>query len=92
MGIMVLGTAPKAFHSMGTISSETGVQQGEPLGPLIFCLVLQKLVATVASDDESSQLLYHKWYMDDGVVAGSDKTVARVIAIHKEQGHHLVFS
>eukprot|EP00731_Ephydatia_muelleri_P019171 Em0011g1211a len=48
---------------MGPISSETGVQQGDPVGSLFFCLVLQKLVATIASDDESSQLLYHKWHV-----------------------------
>ena len=65
---------PMLFHLMGTISSETGVQQGDPLGPLFFCLVLHKFVATIVSDDEASHLLYHKWYMDDGVVAG---TVAR---------------
>ena len=28
------------FHPMGTISSETGVQQGDPLGPLFFCISL----------------------------------------------------
>ena len=77
------------FHPMGTISSETGVQQGDPLGPLFFCLVLHKLVATIVSDEEASHLLYHKWYMDDGVVAGTGNAVARVIAIIKEQGPHL---
>ena len=60
-----------------------------PLGPLFFCLVLLKLVATIASDEEASHLLYHKWYMDDGVVAGTRDAVARVIAIIKEQGPHL---
>ena len=67
----------------------TGVQQGDPLGPLFFCLVLHKLVATIVSDEEASHLLYHKWYMDDGVVAGTGNAVARVIAIIKEQVPHL---
>ena len=80
------GQHPMLFHPMGTISSETGVQQGDPLGPLFFCLVLHKLVATIASDEEASHLLYHKWYMDDGVVAGTRNAVARVIAIINEQG------
>ena len=83
------GQHPMLFHPMGTISSETGVQQGDPLGPLFFCLVLHKLVATIVSDEEASYLLYHKWYMDDGVVAGTGNAVARVIAIIKEQGPHL---
>ena len=62
------GQHPMLFHPMGTISSETGVQQRDPLGPFFFCLVLHKLVATIPSDEEASHLLYHKWYMDDGVV------------------------
>ena len=89
VGIMVLQTAPQAFYSMGTLSSETGVQQGDPLGPLFFCLVLQKLVGTTATDEVSSHLLYHKWYMDDGAVAGSEKAVARVITILSELGPQL---
>ena len=78
---------PMLFHPMGTISSEAGVQQGDPLGPLFFCLVLHELVATIASDEEASHLLYHKWYMNEGVVAGT--AMARVIAIIKEQRPHL---
>ena len=77
------------FHPMGTVSSETGVQQGNPLEPLFYCLVLHKLVATIISDEEASHLLYHKWYVDDGVVAGTGNLVARVIAIIKEQGPHI---
>ena len=78
------------FHPMGTVSSETGVQQGDPLGLLFFCLVLHKLVATIASDEEASHLLYHKWYIDDRVVAGTWNAVTRVIVIIKEQGPHFV--
>eukprot|EP00731_Ephydatia_muelleri_P020141 Em0012g966a len=51
--------------------------------------VLQKLVGTIATDEVSSHLLYHKWYMDDGAVAGSEKAVARVITILSELGPQL---
>eukprot|EP00731_Ephydatia_muelleri_P034188 Em0050g6a len=37
----------------------------------------------------ASHLLYHKWYMDDGAVAGSEKAVARVITILSELGPQL---
>ena len=36
------GQHPALWHSLGTISSEIGVQQGDPLGPLHFCLVLHQ--------------------------------------------------
>ena len=31
---------PKLWHPLGSISSASGVQQGDPLGPLLFALVL----------------------------------------------------
>ena len=34
---------PLLCQTMETISSEAYVQQGDPLGPLLFCLVLQKV-------------------------------------------------
>ena len=74
---------------MGTLSSETGCQQKDPLRPLFFCLVIQKLVGTIATDEVSSHLLYYKCYMDDGAVAGSKKAVARVITILSELGPQL---
>ena len=31
------GSHPLLWHPLGQISSESGVQQGDPLGPLLFC-------------------------------------------------------
>ena len=59
------------WSPMETIRSEAGVQQGNPLGPLLFCLVLQKVVSLIASDSSCSVLLFHALYKDDGVIAGS---------------------
>ena len=63
----VLRSTPYFVASHG---SETGVQQGDPLGPVFFCLVLHKLVTAIITDNECSSLLFHRWYIDDGVVAG----------------------
>ncbi|GJZ74590.1 putative ribonuclease H-like domain-containing protein [Tanacetum coccineum] len=43
----------------------TGVQQGDPLGPLLFALVLHPLVHKIR---DSFKLLIHAWYLDDGTV------------------------
>ena len=71
---------------MGTISSEVGVQQGDPLSPMFFCLVLHKIVSAIVSDENCSSLLFHAWYQDDGVVAGPKHAVSRALAIIQEHG------
>ena len=45
-----------------------GVQQGDPLGPLLFSLVLNILVSEIVLEPGCANLLYHAWYLDDGVV------------------------
>ena len=71
---------------MGALRSETGVQQGDPLGPLLFCLVLYKVVTAVAADSICPQLSFHSWYMDDGVIAGAKQAVLQALSIIKQLG------
>ena len=45
-----------------------GVQQGDPLGPLLFALSLQEvLVELLSLFDEASGKI---WYLDDGTIFG----------------------
>ena len=47
-----------------TISSAEGVQQGDPLGPLLFCLVLHRHSLQLNSEFEAH-------YLDDVTLGGS---------------------
>ena len=46
------------WHPLGCVSSESGVQQGNPLGPLPFALVLQRIITDVDIDVECIQMLF----------------------------------
>ena len=60
-----------------TISSEKGVQQGDPIGPLLFALALQPLLLELdkGRSEHGLQLVYS--YLDDLILAGDQQQVAR---------------
>ena len=83
------GSHTLLWHPMGQISSQSGVQQGDPLGPMLFALVLHKLVTSIDADDDCLQLLLEAWYLDDGVLAGERSAVIRALHLIEELGPHL---
>ena len=71
---------------MGTLTSKCGVQQDDPVGPLLVCLVLNILVKDIFSDPNSANLSFQDCYLDDGVVAGLSLGVKKVLALIEEKG------
>ncbi|XP_022020172.1 uncharacterized protein LOC110920260 [Helianthus annuus] len=61
----------------------TGVQQGDPLGPLLFALALHPLVLRV---QENCKLPFHALYLDDGTVIGDAVQVAKALDIIGSEG------
>ena len=53
-----------------TIQSSEGVQQGDPLGPFLFCLTIHPMVMSVQSE-------FRIFYMDDGTLGGHVDEVLR---------------
>ena len=58
------------------LRSVTGVQQGDPLGPFLFSLVLHPLASALnhimhstESEQESTPVLLHEWYFDGIIIA-----------------------
>ena len=70
----------------GYIWSSTGVQQGDPLGPLLFALILHPLVHKIR---DSCRTLLHAWYLDDGTIIGHFGEVAKTLGIIRESGSDL---
>jgi hypothetical protein len=80
------GQSTRLYVGDDHIWSTTGVQQGDPLGPLLFALVLHPLVHRTR---DCCKLLFHAWYLDDGTIIGDTKEVAKALEIIKTDGPRL---
>lgn len=60
------------FFDKHLLYSRAGVQQGDPLGPMLFALAIHPLLLRLAA---ISQLHVSAWYLDDGTLAGSQAAV-----------------
>ena len=63
------GSMPLLHLGEDTIKSKCGVQQGDPLGPLGFALVLQPIIEHIKR--EVPGLKINAWYLDDGTLVSS---------------------
>jgi len=68
------GQASRLYLGDGHIMSVTGVQQGGPLGPFLFALVLHPRIHQIR---DSCKLLLHAWYLDDETLVGDSEEVAK---------------
>ncbi|GJX55421.1 putative reverse transcriptase domain-containing protein [Tanacetum coccineum] len=67
-------------HSMWSCQ---GVQQGDPLGPPLFSLVLHPLICKIR---DSFNLCLRAWYLDDGTIVGDTLVVGKVLELITEDG------
>ena len=64
------------YFGTDLISSESGVQQGDPLGPMFFALALQPLLIKLHEGISDSGLQLSFSYLDDLILAGDQQEVA----------------
>jgi len=64
---MTYGCSALQFVGPHVVESTTGVQQGDPLSPLLFALTIQPLVHDIHRDCPE---MHQGWYLDDGTFVG----------------------
>ncbi|GAV04658.1 hypothetical protein RvY_14912 [Ramazzottius varieornatus] len=57
------GTPSNLLYGEHSIQSARGVQKGDPLGPLLFCLLTRNLTKSLQSP-------FNLWYLDDATLGG----------------------
>ncbi|GJT57615.1 putative reverse transcriptase domain-containing protein [Tanacetum coccineum] len=62
----------RLYYGEHFLWSSQGVQQGDPLGPLLFYLVLHPLICKIR---DSFNLCLQAWYLDDGTIVGDTLVV-----------------
>ena len=57
------------FYEKFVVSSQSGIQQGDPLGPLLFSLTLGPIIEKI--QETAPELQQDSWYLVDGVLVVS---------------------
>ena len=68
MARQAYGTPTPLYIGDTLIASSTGVQQGDPIGPLAFSLAIDACARNISSE-------FNIWYLDDATIAGPASTI-----------------
>jgi hypothetical protein len=68
------------------VSSEVGVQQGDPLGPCFFSLVLRKLILEI---EKKFTPRWNRWYLDDGNIGSDFESLSGILNLIDDLGPKL---
>ena len=78
---------PYLWFDSEVLRSQEGVQQGDPLGPALFSLVIHEIITAISEEVPGLQL--NQWYLDDGVIAGRAEDVLKAFNIIRKLGPEL---
>ena len=75
-------SSSKLFREDAEVISAEGVQQGDPIGPLLFCITIHKMVLQI-------QTAFNVWYLDDGTLGGGEEELLSALKTIQQEGAQL---
>lgn len=78
------GDVSHMWWSSKSIDCVTGVQQGDPMGPLLFSLVLKVLTDRIR--EVQPGLALNAWFLDDGTMIGRTADVRAALQVIQVEG------
>ena len=72
----------KLFWEDVEVASAEGVQQGDPIGPLLFCITIHKMVSQLES-------AFNVWYLDNGTLGGMEQELVSALETIQREGEHM---
>ena len=71
-----MGDTSLVFWGKRTLECKTGVQQGDPLGPLLFAAGIHDVIESLIGHDS----FYQTWYLDDGLLVGPAPIIHELVS------------
>ncbi len=82
--IIFISDQSRTFLVFIICENSIGVQQGCPLAPFLFSLVLRDLILKIEA--EVPEVKLNLWYLDDGHLAGTTGDLAKCLELIKKYG------
>ena len=75
----------KLFFKTIHIQSQSGNQQRDPLGPLLFSLAFSPIIKEL--DNKLPNLMQNSWYLDDEIITGTEEELCESLEVLSTHGN-----